>query len=116
MARCVDECAAKHGDDYLRRLTARMFNHYRINIQDERTFATKMYVRDRLVQVAMTVSWLLGRFVVDLLLLQSQRRSDLWLLPVGSTVNGCGAYSSDMDLCLLVPDARNGSFQMWDKR
>ena len=33
------------------------------------------------------------------------------LMAVGSTINGCGHYSSDMDLCLLLPStAHNGHF------
>uniref|UniRef100_A0A914R7R9 Polymerase nucleotidyl transferase domain-containing protein n=1 Tax=Parascaris equorum TaxID=6256 RepID=A0A914R7R9_PAREQ len=30
------------------------------------------------------------------------------IVAVGSTVNGCGAYNSDMDLCLCLPDAVYG--------
>ncbi|VDN24667.1 unnamed protein product [Gongylonema pulchrum] len=30
------------------------------------------------------------------------------LVAVGSTVNGCGSYNSDMDLCLCLPITANG--------
>uniref|UniRef100_A0A914EHK5 PAP-associated domain-containing protein n=1 Tax=Acrobeloides nanus TaxID=290746 RepID=A0A914EHK5_9BILA len=30
------------------------------------------------------------------------------LIAVGSTVNGCGSYNSDMDLCLCIPDSNSG--------
>lgn len=35
--------------------------------------------------------------------IQSLRRDDIRLYAVGSTVNGCGSYNSDMDMCLCVP-------------
>ncbi|PAV63099.1 hypothetical protein WR25_17338 [Diploscapter pachys] len=36
------------------------------------------------------------------------RRPDARLFAVGSTVNGCGSYNSDMDLCLTLPMALPG--------
>ncbi|VDD91498.1 unnamed protein product [Enterobius vermicularis] len=30
------------------------------------------------------------------------------LIAVGSTINGCGAYNSDMDLCMCLPDPHRG--------
>ncbi|KAH7730593.1 PAP/25A associated domain containing protein [Aphelenchoides avenae] len=62
-----------------------IWTHFVVNLQNEETFAFKMRVRQELHAV-------LQRFfpVCN-------------LIAVGSTVNGCGSYNSDMDLCLTIP-------------
>ncbi|VDM45763.1 unnamed protein product [Toxocara canis] len=67
-----------------------IWRHYRLNGQDDRTFSWKMEVRERLLALVRTVY------------------EDANIVAVGSTVNGCGAYNSDMDLCLCLPDSVYG--------
>uniref|UniRef100_A0A9J2Q5C2 PAP-associated domain-containing protein n=1 Tax=Ascaris lumbricoides TaxID=6252 RepID=A0A9J2Q5C2_ASCLU len=71
---------------------AHIWRHYRLNGQDDRTFSWKMEVRERLLSLVKTV----------------RVYEDANIVAVGSTVNGCGAYNSDMDLCLCLPDAIYG--------
>uniref|UniRef100_A0A914H4H2 PAP-associated domain-containing protein n=1 Tax=Globodera rostochiensis TaxID=31243 RepID=A0A914H4H2_GLORO len=62
-----------------------IWTHLTTNLQNDHTFTWKMRVRT---------------------ILHNQIRiafPDSFLLAVGSTVNGCGAYNSDMDLCLGIP-------------
>uniref|UniRef100_A0A183CKM2 PAP-associated domain-containing protein n=1 Tax=Globodera pallida TaxID=36090 RepID=A0A183CKM2_GLOPA len=62
-----------------------IWTHLTTNLQNDHTFTWKMRVRS---------------------ILHNQIRiafPDSFLLAVGSTVNGCGAYNSDMDLCLGIP-------------
>uniref|UniRef100_A0A914WKG8 DRBM domain-containing protein n=1 Tax=Plectus sambesii TaxID=2011161 RepID=A0A914WKG8_9BILA len=64
--------------------------HWRRNGQDDETFQWKMKVRKALLDRLQ-------------MLIPSCR-----LFAVGSTINGCGSYNSDMDLCLTVPDSYVG--------
>ncbi|VDN01447.1 unnamed protein product [Thelazia callipaeda] len=64
-----------------------IWKHFLVNAQDDRTFSWKMVVRQKL------------------LALIRQIYRDANLIAVGSTVNGCGSYNSDMDLCLCQPQA-----------
>ncbi|EJD76738.1 hypothetical protein LOAG_16408 [Loa loa] len=69
-----------------------IWRHFQINGQDDRTFSWKMTVRQKL------------------LTLIRQVYKDSNLIAVGSTVNGCGSYNSDMDLCICQP-YKNHSFE-----
>nr|CRZ22699.1 Bm3717 [Brugia malayi] len=69
-----------------------IWRHFQINVQDDRTFSWKMTVRQKL------------------LALVRQVYKDSNLIAVGSTVNGCGSYNSDMDLCICQP-YKNHSFE-----
>ncbi|VDO56897.1 unnamed protein product, partial [Onchocerca flexuosa] len=69
-----------------------IWRHFEINGQDDRTFSWKMTVRQKL------------------LTLIHQVYKDSNLIAVGSTVNGCGSYNSDMDLCICQP-YENQSFE-----
>ncbi|KAM3728798.1 Poly(A) RNA polymerase GLD2 [Dirofilaria immitis] len=69
-----------------------IWRHFQINGQDDRTFSWKMTVRQKL------------------LALVRQVYKDSNLVAVGSTVNGCGSYNSDMDLCICQP-YKNHSFE-----
>uniref|UniRef100_A0AAF5PJZ0 PAP-associated domain-containing protein n=1 Tax=Wuchereria bancrofti TaxID=6293 RepID=A0AAF5PJZ0_WUCBA len=69
-----------------------IWRHFEINGQDDRTFSWKMTVRQKL------------------LALVRQVYKDSNLIAVGSTVNGCGSYNSDMDLCICQP-YKNHSFE-----
>lgn len=60
-------------------------SHFVDNIQTDLTFWWKMDVRRRL-NALIAQSW-----------------SNVNLYVVGSTINGCGSFSSDMDLCCCVP-------------
>ncbi|VDK85392.1 unnamed protein product [Litomosoides sigmodontis] len=69
-----------------------IWRHFQINGQDDRTFSWKMAVRQKLLT----------------LVRQVYKESNL--IAVGSTVNGCGSYNSDMDLCICQP-YKNHSFE-----
>nr|CDJ88758.1 Protein GLD-2, isoform c [Haemonchus contortus] len=68
-------------------LDAEIWKHYECNRQTEEVYNWKMEVRNRL----------LAEFQ------PAFPHKSIELYAVGSTVNGCGSYNSDMDLCLCIP-------------
>uniref|UniRef100_A0AC34FVB5 PAP-associated domain-containing protein n=1 Tax=Panagrolaimus sp. ES5 TaxID=591445 RepID=A0AC34FVB5_9BILA len=58
--------------------------HYDINLQDQKTIKLKESARDHLERACQRVF----------------PSAELYI--VGSTMNGCGAYNSDMDICVLI--------------
>ncbi|GMT05215.1 hypothetical protein PENTCL1PPCAC_27389, partial [Pristionchus entomophagus] len=69
-----------------------IWQHYKTNGQDDNIYNWKMSVRMSLLELAQKV---FSGFSVN-------------MFAVGSTINGCGSYNSDMDLCLVVYN-RDGS-------
>ncbi|GMR63142.1 hypothetical protein PMAYCL1PPCAC_33337, partial [Pristionchus mayeri] len=64
----------------------RIWKHYTANAQDDNIYNWKMSVRMSLLEVTRKV---FPGFSVN-------------MFAVGSTINGCGSYNSDMDLCLVL--------------
>uniref|UniRef100_A0A915CLV4 BRO1 domain-containing protein n=1 Tax=Ditylenchus dipsaci TaxID=166011 RepID=A0A915CLV4_9BILA len=62
-----------------------IWNHLMNNLQNDETFAWKMRIRKELQNALCEIS------------------PQCNLIAVGSTINGCGAYNCDMDLCLCLP-------------
>ncbi|MFH4976032.1 hypothetical protein AB6A40_002741 [Gnathostoma spinigerum] len=67
-----------------------IWSHFALNGQDDRTFTWKMQARQKLLKIIREVY------------------PHANVMAVGSTVNACGAYNSDMDLCLCLPDPNQG--------
>ncbi|KAF8385952.1 hypothetical protein PRIPAC_75094 [Pristionchus pacificus] len=70
----------------------KIWQHYKANGQDDNIYNWKMSVRMNLLEVAQKA---FPDYSVN-------------MFAVGSTINGCGSYNSDMDLCLVVYN-RDGS-------
>ncbi|KAK6024433.1 PAP/25A associated domain protein [Ostertagia ostertagi] len=68
-------------------LDAEIWKHYECNKQTEEVYNWKMEVRNRLLAEFKPLF----------------PTKSIELIAVGSTVNGCGSYNSDMDLCLCIP-------------
>lgn len=69
-----------------------IWQHYKANGQDDNIYTWKMSVRMSLLEVAQRIF----------------PGNSVNMFAVGSTINGCGSYNSDMDLCLVVYN-RDGS-------
>uniref|UniRef100_A0A1I7USS9 PAP-associated domain-containing protein n=1 Tax=Caenorhabditis tropicalis TaxID=1561998 RepID=A0A1I7USS9_9PELO len=90
--RYVDSATEKQLDA-VHRLSRSAWIHYEGNIQDEDTFNTKARARDLLHQEIQKIF--------------PEKAISLHI--TGSTVNGCGSYNSDMDMCLCYPVGYRGA-------
>ncbi|GMT10636.1 hypothetical protein PFISCL1PPCAC_1936, partial [Pristionchus fissidentatus] len=87
-------------EEYKKRFSKQVFSdfdesiwrHYKSNGQDDDIYNWKEDIRMKLLEIAQKI---FPGFAVN-------------MFAVGSTINGCGSYNSDMDLCLVVYD-RDGS-------
>jgi len=61
-----------------------ILKHYERNIQNDVTFAWKMHMRNKILMVIREIY------------------HDAELFVVGSTINGCGSFNADMDLCCAI--------------
>ncbi|TKR61248.1 hypothetical protein L596_028382 [Steinernema carpocapsae] len=71
-----------------RNFDKRIWEHYQNNSQNDQTFAWKMRAR-RMIHEIIQQSYPSSQLVV-----------------VGSTLNGCGSFNSDLDMCLCVQDVQ----------
>uniref|UniRef100_A0A915E4I9 Poly(A) RNA polymerase mitochondrial-like central palm domain-containing protein n=1 Tax=Ditylenchus dipsaci TaxID=166011 RepID=A0A915E4I9_9BILA len=62
-----------------------IWDHFTKNLQNDDTFAWKMRIRKDLNDILHEIN------------------EECSLIPVGSTIDGCGSYNCDMDLCLQLP-------------
>ncbi|KAJ1348274.1 hypothetical protein KIN20_003535 [Parelaphostrongylus tenuis] len=88
----IAEKVRKYREQYPLQFTtmdSEIWQHYRCNRQSKEVYEWKMEVRNIL----------LNEFRPAL------RNEEIELFAVGSTINGCGSYNSDMDLCLCIPMA-----------
>ena len=81
-------------------MDADIWRHYEANRQDVDVFERKMQVRSCLFTIARVVCLRLSRLCHSYC---AQSIDCEALYAVGSTVNGCGSFNSDMDLCAIVP-------------
>ncbi|CAI4231564.1 unnamed protein product [Auanema sp. JU1783] len=82
----INNYISKYPDD-IERLEKNIWKHYESNGQNTLIYNSKMEARELLLE---QISLLFPR-------------RHLQMFAVGSTVNGCGSYNSDMDLCLCMP-------------
>uniref|UniRef100_A0A914P3T3 Polymerase nucleotidyl transferase domain-containing protein n=1 Tax=Panagrolaimus davidi TaxID=227884 RepID=A0A914P3T3_9BILA len=76
----------KNAPDIYEKTKDAILNHYNINLQDERTLKWKEVARHSLELACQSVF------------------PSAKLYAVGSTMNGCGAYNSDIDICVVVKE------------
>ncbi|EGT32445.1 hypothetical protein CAEBREN_23525 [Caenorhabditis brenneri] len=81
------ESATEKCYDSVHSITSATWLHYKLNIQDSSTYNLKLRARDLLEK---EIQKLLPERAIKLLI-------------TGSTVNGCGSFNSDMDMCLCYP-------------
>ena len=86
--------------DEIAQMSADIWRHYEANRQDVDVFERKMQVRSCLFSIARVVC-LRPLCFCHSYCVQSIGCEALYA--VGSTVNGCGSFNSDMDLCAIVP-------------
>nr|CAD2203889.1 unnamed protein product [Meloidogyne enterolobii] len=69
-----------------------IWTHFTENLQNDHTYTWKMRVKCMLEDIVKQIF----------------PSESISLVAVGSTVNGCGAFNSDMDLCLCMPCRMDG--------
>ncbi|CAB3410713.1 unnamed protein product [Caenorhabditis bovis] len=80
--------------DSVKKLGDNVWHHYLMNSQTFAIYKTKMEVREKLLGIFQKI----------------YREKKLLMHVTGSSVNGCGAYNSDVDMCLCIPKLKNGKF------